>query len=89
MAVLDELNEKIAAKKLQLEQLENRKKQAENQLKEREKKLDTRRKILLGSWVMSLMQNNEAQQENVMRALDKYLAKETDRKLFDLPPLNQ
>lgn len=89
MAVLDELNEKIAAKKLQLEQLENRKKQAENKLKERDRKLDTRRKILLGGWVMSLMQNNEAQQENVMRALDKYLTKATDRKLFDLPTLNQ
>ena len=89
MAVLDELNEKIAAKKLQLEQLENRKKQAENQLKEREKKLDTRRKILVGSYVLSVMQSNPGFRESMLKNLNTHLKREADRKLFDLPPLNQ
>lgn len=46
---------------------------------------DTRRKILVGAFVMS----NKEQYETLLRskAFDSYLTQNRDRKLFDLPPL--
>lgn len=57
---------------------------AKNNAKKR--KQDTRKKILLGAYLMSLMRQNPNLSEQVMRDLDKYLDKKIDRELFGLSP---
>ncbi|MGB5635820.1 MAG: mobilization protein [Waterburya sp.] len=52
----------------------------------KKRKQDTRKKILLGAYLMSLMRQNPNLSEQVMRDLDKYLDKKIDRELFGLPP---
>ena len=54
----------------------------------RERAKDTRRKILLGAWLMRQLERGEFSREALMRALQSYLEREDDRALFDLPPLS-
>jgi hypothetical protein len=51
--------------------------------KKQERKDDTRRKILLGSYLIKKMQN-EANKEKILAELNEYLTEDRDRKLFDL-----
>ncbi|MBD0230478.1 mobilization protein [Acinetobacter baumannii] len=87
------LEKKIEAQLEKLKQLKARKQAIEarekSKQKEQERKDDTRRKILLGSYLIKKMQANEANKEKVLADLHEYLTEERDRKLFDLPPLQQ
>jgi large subunit ribosomal protein L7/L12 len=49
------------------------------------RKQDTRRKILLGSLVMEMMERGDLDRGVMMRALDGFLVRSADRMLFDLP----
>ena len=51
--------------------------------KEQQRKDDTRRKILLGSYLIKKMQN-EANKEKILAELNEYLTEDRDRKLFNL-----
>ena len=51
----------------------------------RERTKDTRRKILLGAWVMRQIERGELSREAIARALESYLERDDDRALFDLP----
>ena len=53
--------------------------------KEQQRKDDTRRKILLGSYLIKKMQSNEANKEKILAELNEYLTENRDRQLFDLP----
>ncbi len=55
---------------------------AKNNSKKR--KEDTRRKILLGAYLMEMMKNDNHLKSQVMNGLDQYLEKKIDRELFDL-----
>ena len=55
-----------------------------NKLSQAERKLDTRRKILLGALMMDMMKKGELDEKKILKRLDGFLTKETDRKLFDL-----
>ena len=75
-----------------LEQLKKKQEQLRLQIqKEQQKestkkrKEDTRRKILLGAMVLERMERESDYKEQVSKTLDKYLTKERDRNLFDLP----
>lgn len=48
------------------------------------RKDDTRRKILLGSYLIKKMNANEANKEKILAELNEYLTEDRDRKLFDL-----
>ncbi len=63
--------------------------QEKNKLDQQERKLDTRRKILLGSLMIDMMKKGELDEKKIMKRLDGFLTKETDRKLFDFPAPNQ
>ncbi|MCW8758815.1 mobilization protein, partial [Acinetobacter baumannii] len=52
-----------------------------------ERKDDTRRKILLGSYLIKKMQANEANKEKILAELNEYLTENRDRQLFDLPDI--
>ena len=89
----ENIEKKIEAQLEKLKQLKARKQAIEarerSKQKEQERKDDTRRKILLGSYLIKKMQANEANKEKVLADLHEYLTEERDRKLFDLPPLQQ
>ena len=82
------LEKKIEAQLEKLKQLKARKQAIEarerSKQKEQERKDDTRRKILLGSYLIKKMQN-EANKEKILAELNEYLTEERDRQLFDLP----
>ena len=81
------LEKKIEAQLEKLKQLKARKQAIEarekSKQKEQERKDDTRRKILLGSYLIKKMQN-EANKEKILAELNEYLTEDRDRKLFNL-----
>jgi hypothetical protein len=83
------LEKKIEAQLEKLKQLKARKQAIEarerSKQKEQERKDDTRRKILLGSYLIKKMQANEANKEKILADLEEYLKEDRDRKLFNLP----
>jgi hypothetical protein len=84
------LEKKIEAQLEKLKQLKARKQAIEarekTKKKEQERKDDTRRKILLGSYLIKKMQN-EANKEKILAELNEYLTENRDRQLFDLPDI--
>ncbi|MCF9047466.1 mobilization protein [Acinetobacter nectaris] len=81
------LNEKIEQQSEKLKQLKAQKQALEARervkKKEQERKDDTRRKILLGSYLLNKMKN-EANKEKILADLDEYLTENRDRILFGL-----
>ena len=86
------LERKIEAQLEKLKQLKARKQAIEarerSKQKEQERKDDTRRKILLGSYLIKKMQN-EANKEKILAELNEYLTEDRDRQLFDLPNIEE
>ena len=72
--------EKLQAIKARRQALVNREKAKQ---KEQERKDETRRKILLGSYLLKKMED-EAEKQKTLAGLNEYLTEERDRKLFDL-----
>ena len=87
------LEKKIEAQLEKLKQLKARKQAIEarerSKQKEQERKDDTRRKILLGSYLIKKMQSNEANKEKIIAELNEYLTEDRDRQLFDLPNIEE
>lgn len=50
----------------------------------KKRKQDTRKKILLGAYLMRLMENNPHLKSQVINDLDEYLERKIDRELFGL-----
>ena len=84
----ENIEKKIEAQLEKLKQLKAQKQAIESRertkQKEQERKDDTRRKILLGSYLIKKMQN-EANKEKILAELNEYLTEDRDRQLFDLP----
>lgn len=53
-------------------------------LSQAERKRDTRRKILVGSIILTQVERGEISRENLMKLLDERLEREQDRELFGL-----
>ena len=86
----ENIEKKIEAQLEKLKQLKAQKQAIEarekNKNKEQQRKDDTRRKILLGSYLIKKMQN-EANKEKILTELNEYLTENRDRQLFDLPDI--
>ena len=84
---LDYLNEKIAKQEERLKQLKVQKQatiaREKSKQKEQDRKDDTRRKILLGSYLLKKMENEE-NKEKILAEMNEYLTQERDRMLFNL-----
>jgi len=84
----ENIEKKIEAQLEKLKQLKAQKQAIEarekTKQKEQDRKDDTRRKILLGSYLIKKMQN-EANKEKILAELNEYLTENRDRQLFDLP----
>ena len=52
------------------------------------RKDDTRRKILVGSMLLQLVEDGEWPEDKLRARLDTYLVRTDDRALFELPPLD-
>ncbi|MDJ0649739.1 MAG: hypothetical protein QNJ60_13675 [Xenococcaceae cyanobacterium MO_188.B19] len=66
------------------EELKAQIRKEKNKLDQAERKKDTRRKILLGALMMDLMNKGELDEKKIMKRLDDFLSRDTDRQLFDL-----
>ena len=73
--------EKLQAIKARRQALVNREKAKQ---KEQDRKNDTRRKILLGSYLLKKMED-EAEKQKILAGINEYLTEDRDRKLFNLP----
>ena len=86
----DNIDKKIEAQLEKLKQVKAQKQDIDarekTKQKEQERKDDTRRKILLGSYLIKKMQN-EANKEKILTELNEYLTEDRDRELFELPNL--
>lgn len=72
--------------KSQQEKLAARIQLMEARQKESERKKDTRRKILIGSYYLEQARGTQKMDE-LKQQLDKYLKRNSDRALFDLPEI--
>jgi len=88
----ENIEKKIEAQLEKLKQLKAQKQAIEarerTKQKEQQRKDDTRRKILLGSYLIKKMQN-EANKEKILAELNDYLTENRDRQLFDLPNIEE
>ena len=87
----ENIEKKIEAQLEKLKQLKAQKQAIEarerTKQKEQDRKDDTRRKILLGSYLIKKMNDNEANKEKILAELNEYLTENRDRQLFDLPDI--
>ena len=81
MTKLDDLLAKKA-------QLDERIKQIKQRDQAQKRKDDTRRKVLLGSWLIKEMESDPVKSSEVLASMDSYLTKNKDRTLFDLAVLD-
>ena len=88
----ENIEKKIEAHLEKLKQLKAQKQAIEarerTKKKEQERKDDTRRKILLGSYLIKKMNANEANKEKILAELNEYLTEDRDRQLFGLTKNN-
>lgn len=84
----ENLDKKIEAQLEKLKQLKAQKQAIEarerTKQKEQDRKDDTRRKILLGSYLIKKMESNEANKQKILADLNEYLTEDRDRNLFNL-----
>ena len=86
---INALNEKIQKQQERLKQLKAQKQAFEAKEKKRvaeqQRKDDTRKKILLGSYLLKKMGESEVNNQRILAELDEYCIEGRDRKLFGLP----
>lgn len=61
---------------------------ARTQIRKQERSSDLRRKILIGAMMLDQAQTPEAS-ARLRQLIDRYLTRDIDRALFDLPPLQK
>lgn len=88
MATIDEkikvLETKLKQEKAKKQKMEARKKSAETKAM---RATDTRKKILIGAFMLDRMARNEETKTKVLGQLDQYLTRADDRELFGLPAI--
>ncbi len=65
------------------EELKAQIRKEKNKLSQAERKQDTRRKILLGALMMDMMKKGELDEKKILKRLDSFLSRNTDRQLFN------
>ena len=84
---VESLEQQIAKQEERLKQLKAQKQavlaREKKKATDQQRKEDTRRKILLGSYLLKKMEN-EQNKEKILAELNEYLTEDRDRKLFEL-----
>ena len=82
------LDEKIKKQQERLKQLKAQKQALEakekKRIAEQQRKEDTRKKILLGAYLLKKMGESEVNTQRILAELDEYLVEPRDRALFGL-----
>ena len=82
------LDEKIKKQQERLKQLKAQKQALEakekKRIAEQQRKEDTRKKILLGAYLLKKMGESEVNNQRILAELDEYLVEPRDRALFGL-----
>jgi large subunit ribosomal protein L7/L12 len=60
----------------------------QNREQSKERKDNTRRKILIGSYYLDQANKNNSFND-IVKLMDSYLTRDSDRMLFDLPPIKK
>lgn len=85
---IDALNDKIQKQQERLKQLKAQKLALEakekKRIAEQQRKEDTRKKILLGAYLLKKMGESEVNNQRILAELDEYLVEPRDRALFGL-----
>lgn len=88
---MTKLEEKITALETQLKQVKALKQQIEARKKtlasKKTRAEETKKKILIGALIMEKMEEREITKMRILGDLDKFLTRNSDRALFDLPAL--
>jgi hypothetical protein len=83
------LSDRIATMEDRLRELKTRQQRMEARkrtlLSQRERRDDTRRKILIGAWVLTQVERGEMSRDSLRAALSQFLIRLDDRQLFGLP----
>ena len=77
---------KAVSRKEQIQQLKAKVTKLEAMERNQAKKIDTRRKILVGSYLINKYIDN---QEGLSKLLDSFLVRDNDRELFGLKPIKK
>lgn len=84
---MENLEQQIAKKEERLKQLKAQKQaviaREKKRINDQQRKEDTRRKILLGSYLLKQMENEE-NKTKILADFSKYLTEDRDRRLFGL-----
>ena len=84
---VESLEQQIAKQEERLKQLKAQKQavlaREKKKATDQQRKEDTRRKILLGSYLLKKMENKQ-DKEKILAELNEYLTEDRDRKLFNL-----
>ena len=89
---IENLGQKIEKQEERLKQLKAQKQAMEarekKKISEQQRKDETRKKILLGSYLLKEMED-ETQKIKILANLNPYLTQDRDRQLFDLPNIEE
>ena len=90
---IDNLEQQIAKQEERLKQLKAQKQailaREKKKVAEQQRKDDTRRKILIGSFIIKQIETDLEAKNRLLSKLDEYLTENRDRKLFDLPMIDE
>lgn len=90
---IDNLEQQIVKQEERLKQLKAQKQavlaREKKKVAEQQRKDDTRRKILLGSFLLKQISNDESEKQRIMSQLNQYLTENRDRQLFGLPLIEE
>ncbi len=81
-------NSKIDKIQQQIQALKEQLKKEKSKQNARQRKIDTRKKILLGAMLMHWVDNGQFNEADLLKGLDKFLVRNIDRALFDLPQIS-
>ena len=89
---IENLEQKIEKQEERLKQLKAQKQAIEarekKKISEQQRKDETRKKILLGSYLLKEMED-ETEKTKILANLNTYLTQDRDRKLFDLSTIEE
>ena len=72
-----------------IQQLQNQLKDIERREKAQTRKQETKKKILIGAMIQKWIEQGRFSEINLMRGLDIFLVRDSERSLFELPPKKQ
>ena len=81
-------NSKIDKIQQQIQALKEQLKKEKTKQNARQRKTDTRKKILLGAMLMDWVDTGQFDEADLLEGLDKFLVRNIDRALFDLPQIS-